>query len=67
MKTIKILPLEEVDTVSSPTKENRNLTQWVLTYIEFIGNVVILVYMVVFTSVYWFIGLVLFKDPEDKF
>ena len=67
MKTIKILPLEEVDTVSSPTKESRNLTQWVLTYIEFIGNVVILVYMVVFTSVYWFIGLVLFKDPEDNF
>ena len=70
MKTIKILPLEDVDTRSvdsSPPTESRNLTQWVLTYIEFIGNVVILVFMVAFSTIYWFIGLVVFKNPEGDF
>ena len=70
MKTIKILPLEDVDTQSvdssSPT-DSRNLTQWVLTYIEFIGNVVILVFMAAFSTIYWFIGLVVFKNPEGEF
>ena len=65
MKTIKILPLEDVDSPSP--EESRNLTQWVLTYIEFIGNVVILVFMVAFTTIYWFIGLVVFKNPEGDF
>ena len=63
MKTIKILPLEDVANDTFAPGESRNLTQWVLTYIEFIGNVVILVYMVAFTTVYWFIGLVVFKNP----
>ena len=70
MKTIKILPLEDVDTQgvdSSPPTESRNLTQWVLTYIEFIGNAVILVFMAAFLTIYWFIGLVVFKNPEGDF
>jgi hypothetical protein len=55
MKTIKILPLEDVDTRSvdsSSPMESTNLTQWMLTYIEFIGNVVILVFMVAFSTIY---------------
>ena len=71
MKTIKILPLDCVDTDrvsldSSSPEERRNLTQWVLTYIEFIGNVVILVFMVVFTTIYWVIGIFIFENPEGK-
>ena len=57
-KNIKVLPLEqemwreEVDEV-----EAAKLTQWVLKYIEFIGNFVILVFIFFFISIYWCIGM----------
>ena len=64
-KKIKVLPVEknkhldaedvdeEVDTVEV---EATKLTQWVLTYIEFIGNFAILVFIITFISIYWCIG-----------
>lgn len=64
-KKIKVLPVEkdqhldaedvdgEDDTVEV---EAAKLTQWVLTYIEFIGNFAILVFIITFISIYWCIG-----------
>ena len=78
-KTIKILPLgpEQED---EDEEEGRKLTQWVLKRIEvsvgyadccqslslkFIGNVVILIIMAVFISVYWCIGIFKFSNHEQ--
>ena len=36
--------------------EAAKLSQWVLTYIEFIGNFVILAFLLTFISIYWCIG-----------
>ena len=61
VKTVKVLPLEQEKTLSKVDYEEREveaekLTVWVLKYIEFIGNFVILVFMVAFISIYWCIG-----------
>ena len=53
-----VLPVEqlkgqqEVDEV-----EAAKLTQWVLKYIEILGNFVILVFIFLFISIYWCIGM----------
>ena len=57
VKNIKVLPVEQekLDYVEREV-EAEKLTVWVLKYIEFIGNFVILVFMVAFISIYWCIG-----------
>jgi len=65
MRTIKILPADslEVDKESIGEMEKdgaateNNLTQLVLKFIETISNVVILLYIIAFTTIYWVIGL----------
>ena len=61
VKSIKVLPLEQdkpltTRTVEEEEVEAARLTQWVLTYIEFIGNFVILAFLLTFISIYWCIG-----------
>ena len=61
VKNVKVLPVEQDKTVSKLDYEEteveaEKLTVWVLKYIEFIGNFVILVFMVAFISIYWCIG-----------
>ena len=61
VKNIKVLPLEQEKTPSKlgykeEEVEAEKLTVWVLKYIEFIGNFVILVFMLAFISIYWCIG-----------
>ena len=61
VKNIKVLPLEQEKTQSKLGYEEgeveaEKLTVWVLKYIEFIGNFVILVFMLAFISIYWCIG-----------
>ena len=61
-KRIKILPVpldEDADKeVSSNANEDRNWSEWALKYIEFIGNFVILFFMLTFITIYWTVGLV---------
>ena len=59
VKSIKVLPLEQdkpLTKVEDEEVEAAKLTQWVLTYIEFIGNFVILAFLLTFISIYWCIG-----------
>ena len=61
VKNVKVLPVEQDKTVSKLDYEEteveaEKLTVWVLKYIEFIGNFVILVFMLTFISIYWCIG-----------
>jgi len=62
-KVVKVLPVEDKKVWSEITEEGRDgqkrqdFKRWTLVYIEFIGNVVILVVMIVFTTVYWCVGL----------
>ena len=59
---IKVLPLEQEKALNKEEEvkvgevEATQLTQRVLKYIEFIGNFVILVFMLTFISIYWCIG-----------
>ena len=64
-KRIKVLPLEKDQPLAPEDMEDEDdegeveaakLTQWVLTYIEFIGNFAILVFIITFISIYWCIG-----------
>ena len=61
-KRIKILPVpldEDADKeVSSNANDDRNWSEWALKYIEFIGNFVILFFMLTFITIYWTVGLV---------
>ena len=61
VKNVKVLPVEQEKSHSKLDYEEteveaEKLTVWVLKYIEFIGNFVILVFMVAFISIYWCIG-----------
>ena len=58
VKNIKVVPVEQESKVGYEEREveAEKLTVWVLKYIEFIGNFVILVFMVAFISIYWCIG-----------
>ena len=61
VKGIKVLPLEPDKSLTTGKVEDEEvqaakLTQWVLTYIEFIGNFVILAFLLTFISIYWCIG-----------
>ena len=61
VKNVKVLPVEQEKSQSKfdyeeTEVEAEKLTVWVLKYIEFIGNFVILVFMVAFISIYWCIG-----------
>ena len=57
VKNIKVLPVEQEKLDYEEREvEAEKLTVWVLKYIEFIGNFVILVFMVAFISIYWCIG-----------
>ena len=59
VKSIKVLPLEQdkpLTKIEDEEVEAAKLTQWVLTYIEFIGNFVILAFLLTFISIYWCIG-----------
>ena len=62
VKSIKVLPLEQDKSLTMGKVEEDDeveaakLTQWVLTYIEFIGNFVILAFLLTFISIYWCIG-----------
>ena len=61
VKSIKVLPVEQEKSLGKLDYEEteveaERLTIWVLKYIEFIGNFVILVFMVAFISIYWCIG-----------
>ena len=55
VKNIKVVPVEQESKVGYEEREveAEKLTVWVLKYIEFIGNFVILVFMVAFISIYW--------------
>ena len=61
-KRIKILPVpldEDADKeVSSNANDDKNWSEWALKYIEFIGNFVILFFMLTFITIYWTVGLV---------
>lgn len=61
-KRIKILPVpldEDANKeVSSNANDDRNWSEWALKYIEFIGNFVILFFMLTFITIYWTVGLV---------
>jgi len=66
-KMIKVLPVEDHLLSLEQVKETRHKsrkshTKWLLLYIEFIGHVLILVFMVLFTSIYWCIGLLVQYD-----
>ena len=61
-KRIKIIPLPND---GNPQKEDlknynddKNWSEWALKYIEFIGNFVILFFMLTFITIYWTVGLV---------
>ena len=58
VKNIKVVPVEQESKLGYEEREveAEKLTVWVLKYIEFIGNFVILVFMVAFISIYWCIG-----------
>ena len=61
VRSIKVLPLEPDKSLNTGKVEDEEveaakLTQWVLTYIEFIGNFVILAFLLTFISIYWCIG-----------
>ena len=57
-KKIKVLPLEQENLEEEAGElEAAKLTQWVLKYIEFIGNFAILVFIFFFISIYWCIGM----------
>ena len=58
VKNIKVVPVEQESKVGYEEREveAEKLTVWVLKYIEFIGNFVILVFMVAFISIYWCVG-----------
>ena len=61
-KRIKILPVpldEDADKeVSSNANDDKNWSEWALKYIEFIGNFIILFFMLTFITIYWTVGLV---------
>ena len=61
-KRIKILPVpldEDADKeVSSNANDDRNWSEWALKYIEFIGNFIILFFMLTFITIYWTVVLV---------
>ena len=58
VKNIKVVPVEQESKLGYEEREveAEKLTVWVLKYIEFIGNFVILVFMVAFISIYWCVG-----------
>ena len=61
-KRIKIVPVptdgdQQKDDLK-PDSDERNWSEWALKYIEFIGNFVILFFMLTFITVYWTVGLV---------
>ena len=61
-KRIKIVPAPtDGDTQKEDLKhdnDDRNWPEWALKYIEFIGNFVILFFMLTFITIYWTVGLV---------
>ena len=59
-KRIKIVPAPtDGDTQKEDLKQDdRNWPEWALKYIEFIGNFVILFFMLTFITIYWTVGLV---------
>ena len=59
VKNIKVVPVEQESKVGYEEREveAEKLTVWVLKYIEFIGNFVILVFIFFFISIYWCIGM----------
>ena len=61
-KRIKIVPVPtDGDTQKEDLKhdnDDRNWPEWALKYIEFIGNFVILFFMLTFITIYWTVGLV---------
>ena len=61
-KRIKIVPVptdgDQKKNDLKPDNHERNWSEWALKYIEFIGNFVILFFMLTFISIYWTVGLV---------
>ena len=59
-KRIKIVPAPtDGDTQKEDLKhDDKNWPEWALKYIEFIGNFVILFFMLTFITIYWTVGLV---------
>ena len=60
-KRIKIIPLpNDGDQQKENIKnydDDKNWSEWALKYIEFIGNFVILFFMLTFITIYWTVGL----------
>ena len=61
-KRIKIIPVPNDGNQQKEDLKNynddKNWSEWALKYIEFIGNFVILFFMLTFITIYWTVGLV---------